>query len=487
MSRGFTVLYQRLFIFILMMISFSSNAASLANKIDSFKKEFKKKDAVEIYDIRLIQKEYPTVLLSPDTLLPQTASYPFKYIKQLYNSANKCSGPWPVSPLVGEPLVLVRALCQGIKLPTSWFARSGMIHPGGGSYAYRYAQMYPSRKDSLAKFMHIKERVVAPKGTLLHHLQTMDDNAIRAIISGSDTIIADGLLWIRKGSRYYLYPMKLKEQNLNKFDLEMALFQQDSNCYVRNGNVCWTEKSDSQTLSYVVLCLVFINLCLAIGWGISQWNSKRRDMKSRMLVLQILTHELRTPIASLALTVEGFRRQFESLPESLYDEFRRLCEDSRRLRQLAEASKDYLQSDDKGFSTEWIPSVEEWLGYRCEEYREAVTFKINYDASVKVNIYWLGNCIDNLISNAHKYGVPPVILNVTMEPKKLRIEVIDSGSLTKANWKELKTPFVSKAGLGLGLTIVESMIKRMGGSMTLQGPPTTFILEIPCETNNPTC
>lgn len=221
-------------------------------------------------------------------------------------------------------------------------------------------------------------------------------------------------------------------------------------------------KSDSQTLSYVVLCLVFINLCLAIGWGISQWNSKRRDMKSRMLVLQILTHELRTPIASLALTVEGFRRQFESLPESLYDEFRRLCEDSRRLRQLAEASKDYLQSDDKGFSTEWIPSVEEWLGYRCEEYREAVTFKINYDASVKVNIYWLGNCIDNLISNAHKYGVPPVILNVTIEPKKLIIEVIDSGSLTKANWKELKTPFVSKAGLGLGLTIVESMIKRMG-------------------------
>jgi hypothetical protein len=83
--------------------------------------------------------------------------------------------------------------------------------------------------------------------------------------------------------------------------------------------------------------------------------------------------------------------------------------------------------------------------------------------------------------------VPPVILNVTIEPKKLIIEVIDSGSLTKANWKELKTPFVSKAGLGLGLTIVESMIKRMGGSMTLQGPPTTFILEIPCETNNPTC
>ncbi|WP_300181432.1 sensor histidine kinase VxrA [uncultured Aliivibrio sp.] len=477
---------KRFLVSLLLLIGFSSQAESLATKIDSFKKAFKKQQAVEIYDIRLIQKEYPTVLLSPDTLLPQTASYPFKQLQQLYKNAQNCTGPWPVSPLVGEPLVLIRAICKGISLPTSWFARSGMIHPGGGSYAYRYVEKFPKKLTSLAPYMHIKERPLAQKGTLLRHLQKMDDNAIKAIISGSDTIIADQLLWIRKGSRYYLYPIALKLQNLDKFDLDMSEFNQGDNCYVRNGNVCWQDESNSQMLSYIVLFLILANLCLAIGWGISQWNSKRREMKSQMLVLQILTHELRTPIASLGLTVEGFRRQFESLPESLYDEFRRLCEDSRRLRQLAEASKDYLQSDDKGFSTDWIPSVEEWLSYRCMEYSQPVAFKINKDSAIKVNIYWLGNCIDNLISNAHKYGIQPVTLNVTVENKNIKIEVIDGGQLTKANWKELKTPFVSKAGLGLGLTIVESMIKRMGGTMILQGPPTTFILEIPCETDNPT-
>lgn len=471
----------------LFLLSFSSYADSLATKINDFKKAFTKDQAVEVYDIRLIQKEYPTVLLSPDTLLPQTASYPFKQLQRLYRSAKTCTGPWPLSPLVGEPLVLVRAMCKGISLPVSWFARSGMIHPGGGSYAYRYAQRHPDTKEQLAPYMHIKERAVAEDGTLLHHLQMMDDTAIRAIVSGSDTIIADDLLWLRKGSRYYLYSKALKDEYLEGYQLEARLFEQGSNCYVRNGNVCWQERNNSNSLFYIVLFLVFINLSLAIGWGISRWNGKRREMKSRMLVLQILTHELRTPIASLALTVEGFRRQFEALPESLYDEFRRLCEDTRRLRQLAEASKDYLQSDDKGFSTDWIPSVEEWLSYRCLEYSQPVEFRINKDAAIKVNVYWLGNCIDNLINNAHKYGVPPVILNVTVESKKLRIEVIDSGLLTKRDWKELKTPFVSKAGLGLGLTIVESMIKRMGGSMKLQGPPTTFILEIPCETDNPTC
>lgn len=119
-----------------------------------------------------------------------------------------------------------------------------------------------------------------------------------------------------------------KNKYLENYQLEATLFKQGANCYVRNGNVCWQDQTDSKTLSYIVLFLVFINVCLAIGWGISQWNGKRREMKSRMLVLQILTHELRTPIASLGLTVEGFRRQFEALPESLYDEFRRLCEDS---------------------------------------------------------------------------------------------------------------------------------------------------------------
>ncbi len=138
--------------------------------------------------------------MSPDTLLPQTASYPFKQLQRLYRSAQTCTGPWPVSPLVGEPLVLIRAMCRGITLPTRWFARSGMIHPGGGSYAYRYVQLHPDEKEHLSPYMHIKERAIAGEGTLLHHLQMMDDTAIRAIISGSDTIIADDLLWLRKGS-----------------------------------------------------------------------------------------------------------------------------------------------------------------------------------------------------------------------------------------------------------------------------------------------
>jgi signal transduction histidine kinase len=207
-----------------------------------------------------------------------------------------------------------------------------------------------------------------------------------------------------------------------------------------------------------------------------------------MLVLQILTHELRTPIASLSLTVEGFRREFEHLPESVYDEFRRLCEDSRRLRQLAEASKDYLQSEDKPLAADWIPSIQEWLEFKVEEeFKEKIEFSINQDISARLNVYWLGTCIDNLLRNALKYGISPVKLEVVTSSNSVIFKVIDQGNLSHKNWRGLRKPFVSKSGLGLGLTIVESMVGRMGGKMSLVGPPTSFILEIPCETDVASC
>lgn len=184
------------------------------------------------------------------------------------------------------------------------------------------------------------------------------------------------------------------------------------------------------------------------------------------------------------MTVEGFRREFEHLPETVYDEFRRLCEDTRRLRQLAEASKDYLQSDKQQLATEWVPSVNEWLEFLLEDYIENnITLSISNDFAMKANIYWLGTCIDNLLRNAVKYGVTPIELQVVQNSNCVTISVKDGGNLTAKDWKNLKKPFVSKSGLGLGLTIVESMVERMGGTMRLVGPPTTFILEIPCETD----
>nr|WP_246201184.1 sensor histidine kinase VxrA [Vibrio ziniensis] len=476
--------------FALIATTFSAStfAVSLPERIDLFVSLFDYDSAVDFYDIRGIQTDYPTRLLTPDSMLPQTAEYPIKDIQMLYKLALNCAGNLPLNPLVTEPLVFTRATCKGTQLSSRWFARSGLIHPGGGTYAERYVKKYPDKLKELEQYMHIQERAKASSDSLLGRLQAMDEDSITALISGAMMFAEGNELWLRKGDEYYIFDKDSWDTNATQAGLTYSIASVDNTCFVQRGNICWNIEDHSDLLRMSMIALVIANILLVIGWSIYRWNSKRQEMKSRMLVLQILTHELRTPIASLSLTVEGFRREFEHLPNSLYDEFRRLCEDSRRLRQLAEASKDYLQSDNKPLATDWVPSVQEWLQFKVEEeFNNQIDLIINDDIAAKLNVYWLGTCIDNLIRNAVKYGVAPVTLEVITKSDSVTIKVTDQGTLTNKDWRHLRKPFVSKSGLGLGLTIVESMVDRMGGKMTLIGPPTTFILEIPCETDVASC
>ncbi|AUI88220.1 histidine kinase [Vibrio azureus] len=470
--------------FILSLLSPAAIANTLPERIDTFKTLFNYQIAEWSYDTRELRSTYPTKLISPDSMFPQTTDYPLKDIQLLYRLSQTCRGKLPLNPSITEPLVFTRAMCNSKKLKPSWFKRSGLIHPGGGTYAARYINIFPDSKDKLLKFMHVKERPNNSADHLLTSLKNMDEDTINAFIRGASMFIEGQDLWLLQGDHYFVFPKKVWAPKISEAGLSFELSAVSNHCFVKRGNICWDLEDHSALLQIGILVLVIANILLVIGWSVYRWNSKREELRSRMLVLQILTHELRTPIASLSLTVEGFRREFEHLPENLYEEFRRLCEDTRRLRQLAEASKDYLQSDNQMLATEWVQSVEEWLEYKIEEeFSGVVTLNINHDVAAKVNVYWLGTCIDNLLKNAIKYGVAPVELHIQTSVEKLIIQVKDAGNLTEKDWQNLRKPFVSANGLGLGLTIVESMVGRMGGKMHLAGPPTTFTLEIPCETD----
>ncbi|CAM4140066.1 sensor histidine kinase VxrA [Vibrio neonatus] len=470
----------------LLLVSPVLMAKTLPQRLDALVGLFVFKDAKDVYDMQVIQADFPTALIDPNSMLPQTSKYPLKDIQLLYRLEQNCKGKLPLSPAVTEPLVFTRAMCRGTKLPLKWFARSNPIHPGGGTYAARYVKAHPERAKELEPYMHISERKLAEPSSLLGRLQVMHSDGIASLLSGAPMFLQDKEFWLRKGDSYFVFDIKVLEQNATQAELSFMPISQVSECFFERGNICWKQHDNSHLIKKLVYVLVFLNVTLIVGWSIYRWNSKREEMRSRMLILQILTHELRTPIASLSMTVEGFRREFEHLPESVYDEFRRLCEDSRRLRQLAEASKDYLQSDNQALATEHLPSMQEWLEYKVENYPGDVELKLDKDIEVQINIYWLGTCIDNLVNNAIKYGVGKVELYVHRSDNTLTIEVQDQGQLSAKDWKQVRKPFVSEAGLGLGLTIVESMVGRMGGKMKLIGPPTKFVMEIPCGTDTTT-
>ncbi|MDO6545194.1 sensor histidine kinase VxrA [Photobacterium sanguinicancri] len=462
----------------------TASVQSLPERLDAVRSDLLQSEPLATYDFRQLQSLYPHALLKPSNLLPQTAKYPLKSMTRLYAGSQSCKGPWPVSPLVTQPVVYTRAICNNTKLPAGWFIRSGYIHPGGGSYAYRYIKHHPDKSEALSRFLHIQEKPLAPTNSELGRLQRMDSEEIDVFIAGAEVFVSNGELWVRNGNEYHIYGQPTWSIVLERYQLLFKRLDNTDFCLAKTGNICWQDEDRSQVTFYLLVGLAAANIALLVGWGVYRLRIRRRAMQERMLVLQILTHELRTPIASLAMTVEGFRRHFDALPESLYDEFRRLTEDSRRLRQLAEASKDYLQANQQQLSVAPVDSFNEWTEYLAEPYD--VNLVLPEDRAVSLNVYWLGTCIDNLLSNAQKYGITPITLTSSFKDGKLIVTVEDKGQLGAKDWSRLRKPFVSEKGLGLGLTIVESMIRRMGGRMKLIGPPTTFILEIPCESNSAT-
>ncbi|MFA0677913.1 DUF3404 domain-containing protein, partial [Vibrio sp. 10N.222.51.A6] len=118
MNLRWFVIIKRTFTLLIATLSVSVNAFadSLPERIDNFTKLFDHEMAIESYDIRLLQADYPTRLIMPSSMLPQTAEYPLKDIQRLYRLSKTCSGKLPLSPLITEPLVFTRAMCKGTKL-----------------------------------------------------------------------------------------------------------------------------------------------------------------------------------------------------------------------------------------------------------------------------------------------------------------------------------------------------------------------------------
>jgi signal transduction histidine kinase len=88
-------------------------------------------------------------------------------------------------------------------------------------------------------------------------------------------------------------------------------------------------------------------------------------------------------------------------------------------------------------------------------------------------LYWTSLCLNNLLDNAFRHGRAPVRLHVGWRKGKLTLRVSDAGQFTAGRSRQ--------AGMGLGLTIVERVMRRLNGRLMRGGPTTTFTLELPSE------
>ncbi|MCW5921131.1 MAG: sensor histidine kinase [Saprospiraceae bacterium] len=244
---------------------------------------------------------------------------------------------------------------------------------------------------------------------------------------------------------------------------------------------------------------LFFTACLIFGlWVINRSANREVTLaRQRRNFLLSITHELKSPIASLRLVLETLHKR--ELPR---EQIENLCKsglkDANRLQQLVEDLLLAARLDDN-----WRPLLEPvdlpsiardvaaGLLIRFPKANIQLNFPDNLPL-VLADQSGLTAIVQNLLENAVKYSPEgtPVEISATVEHGQMQLRVADSGhGIPDTEKKAVFEKFYrlgneetrQSTGTGLGLYIVSQVVKAHGGAIQVtdnkpQG--TVFVVEI---------
>ncbi|MGB3850911.1 MAG: HAMP domain-containing sensor histidine kinase [Tunicatimonas sp.] len=230
-------------------------------------------------------------------------------------------------------------------------------------------------------------------------------------------------------------------------------------------------------------------------------QKKLSDMKTDFI--NNMTHELKTPISTVALAVEA--RQDEQIARDpsylqrylgiIREENARLGSQVERVLQIATLDKQDFQLKREPVDLhELIRQVAERLRPAIEKRNGTLTLELNAaNSMIQADAEHLANVVTNLIDNANKYSSdqPTVTVRTQSKDQGIAIEVVDRGmGMTKETAANVFDKFYRAPtgnrhdvkGFGLGLAYVKSMVEAHGGQVSVRsklGQGSTFWVHIP--------
>jgi signal transduction histidine kinase len=222
--------------------------------------------------------------------------------------------------------------------------------------------------------------------------------------------------------------------------------------------------------------------------------------------INAVTHELKTPVASIRLHLETLQRR--ELPETQKQEFYRvMLSDTDRLMQTVEQVLRAGRAGDKKAGREKTAVDFRQLVHECmeaartrhhlppETLRYEETSSNGTGMSVRGNAEDLRTAVFNVLDNAIKYSGDNVDVRVHVDipdEKHIVLRVQDHGvgippddlkSIFKRFYRVSHRSLAHVKGTGLGLFIVKSIAQKHGGKVLAtsqgEGEGTTITLELP--------
>lgn len=212
---------------------------------------------------------------------------------------------------------------------------------------------------------------------------------------------------------------------------------------------------------------------LTLGGVTLAWLSYR-DFKRAKLISDFfttVTHEMRTPLASLQLQIEGLISDNQN--KQILVRYEKLLKENKRIESRMEKAF-YLASLMQGekLYIETFPLKELVSSVRVD-YPDLI-IDPSCDAQTKIiaDKKAIESILQNLIENAGLHGKATSIqLDCTeSKNKKVHLSIRDNGIGFSGNLRDLTKPFVRHtrtSGTGIGLYIAKNLLKKMGGQLFL--------------------
>ena len=221
----------------------------------------------------------------------------------------------------------------------------------------------------------------------------------------------------------------------------------------------------------------------------------------RGALLTSLSHDLKTPLASILGSANSLREYGDLFDKQARDELvGTIEEEAARLSRFVANLLDMTRLEAGAIDLKREPSdMSEIIGAAVHRMKALLeSFKLDYDIEpdlplVDLDVLLMEQVLINLFDNAAKYAPPAstVIIGARRENGVVRIQVIDEGPgipedrLTRIfeKFHRVNGGDRQRAGTGLGLAICRGFVEAMGGTITAANRPdrsgAIFTVELP--------
>lgn len=264
----------------------------------------------------------------------------------------------------------------------------------------------------------------------------------------------------------------------------------------------WREIVLKQMLGLLLLSLLIFSVVIGLlYYSIKSLITQKKIADIKTDFVNNITHELKTPLATLTLATKMLKNvEIQQQPQLVDNTVNTIDRQNKRLQKLI----DQVLNNSLGYQEIKLNkdsvNIKDYINTVLDDFILSATsknitlnrvFKISKD-TIQIDKFYITTALLNILENAVKYSSDDLVINCNVESQsELKISITDNGiGISSKDKKQVFDKFFRAGnkeihnvkGLGLGLYYTNQIIKAHNGSISVEnneGKGTTFVLCLP--------